>query len=141
MGQPLPGGGARVAGVTRDAGSEGAVLLNVGGHEVCGLRPRGGRSVPFALGACPLVDRTPADRIHMELGGGRVPQSSDGRLTVTAGGPAILVEQSATRPPIGVLIAGAHYRSVFSAGELGHRGPVPVGGLVTPVLRQPLPFR
>ena len=52
-----------------------------------------------------------------------------------------LGQPGAALPPIRVLIAGAHHRGVFSACWLGHGAPFPVPGLVTPVLRQPLPFR
>lgn len=72
---------------------------------------------------------------------GRSSQPSDGRLAVTPGRAAVLVEQSSALPLIRLLIAAAHHRRVFSPRWLGHGAPFPVRRSVTPVLRQPLPFR
>jgi hypothetical protein len=74
-------------------------------------------------------------------GAGGLPQAPNGGLAVTAGGPAVLIEQSAPLLTIGLLIAGAHHRGIFSTRALGHGGPLPVRNLVTPVLRQPLALR
>ena len=64
----------------------------------------------------------------------------NGGLTMAARGPGSIRRGVGSASVVGLLIPGAHHRSVFPARWLGHGAPFRCRGSVTPVLRQPLPF-
>jgi len=66
----------------------------------------------------------------------------DGGFLLAAVPAAEAHDPLTSAPPVGVLISGAHHRGVLSARWLGHGAALlPMRGLVTPVVRQPLSFR